>query len=95
MSGYLYCLSDNTLYDGFNPSRCCFELKSNWDDEDTDYIIQDCAEDFWNNRDGLEYTWPLSFSVFSKSGELLFSGEVIMELEPQFFCGEIKTKDQP
>ena len=95
MNEYLYCQSDDTKYDGFDPDSYCDSIKTNWDEESPDYILQDCAEDFWNNHDGWESTWPLSFSVFSKSGELLFSGEVSMEMEPQFSCGEIKNKEQP
>ncbi len=55
--------------------------------EDLKYDIEDiaaeCAEQYWNDHDGWDRKWPITFSIF-KDAILLGYVEVEMEMEPMF-----------
>lgn len=33
--------------------------------DNSSWVAEDAAEDFYNNHDGWEATWPIEFSIFS------------------------------
>lgn len=47
------------------------------------WIAQDAAEDFYNNHDGWEASWPIDFSIFSGE-KFVGSFSVHCEAVPQF-----------
>lgn len=51
---------------------------------DTEYAASDFAEDYWNNRDGWEATWPVVFSIAEADGTFLGKVSVECEHRPHF-----------
>ncbi|HED2741838.1 TPA: hypothetical protein R4Z60_006304 [Klebsiella michiganensis] len=46
-------------------------------------MVQDAAEDYWENHDGWEDHWPLNIELFV-DGKSVGLFEVVMEMEPTF-----------
>jgi hypothetical protein len=62
-----------------------FSIESNWSDEDPEWLAEDCAEDFYKNRDGWESHWPITFYLYNLGEDDHFAVvEVGMEFEPTF-----------
>lgn len=56
------------------------------------YVIESAAEDFFNNRDGWEHSWPMEFTLHeTENGPELARGEVELEHEPVFRANEYET----
>jgi hypothetical protein len=58
------------------------------DDTDQEYIADQCAEDFYNNHDGQQCTWPIIFEFFldnNPESESIFVCEVELEYTPEFY----------
>ena len=55
------------------------EVDESTDDWEYEQMVQDAAEDYWENHDGWEDHWPLN--IDGKSVGLF---EVVMEMEPTF-----------
>ncbi|ELT3494778.1 hypothetical protein R8002_003579 [Citrobacter freundii] len=53
------------------------------DDFEYELIVQDAAEDYWENHDGWESHWPLNIELFV-DGVSVGVFEVVMEMEPTF-----------
>jgi hypothetical protein len=50
----------------------------------------DAGEDYWNNHDGWESKWPLTFFIYeSEDGPPVGAFEVEMETVPQFSVREL------
>jgi len=47
-------------------------------------ILADAGQDYYDNRDGWEDSWPMKFEVIDEDGNKLFSGDVSVEFEPCF-----------
>lgn len=58
-----------------------YELTSkvNWDWDDIDWIAEECAQDYFDNHDGWEAAWPVTFKIFDELGEI--KGVFLVELE--------------
>lgn len=54
--------------------------------EDPAYYAELAAEDYWNNHDGWEDNWPLTFLIYENEDADEVCGEVLveMEMEPMF-----------
>jgi hypothetical protein len=64
----------------------CFELKTKWSEKYLRWVAQDAAENYWNNHDGWEASWPLEFVILGDELEELGRFTVDMEAVPQFYA---------
>jgi len=60
-----------------------FELETTWDKDNPEYIAEDAAKDYYENRDGWESSWPVNIDVFCDD-ELIGNHTVELEHEPTF-----------
>ncbi|MCO9048510.1 hypothetical protein [Acinetobacter sp. UC24323] len=69
-------------------SRYELEFKDieTWLEQDLEFVGNECAQDYFDNHDGWESSWPLEIRVFKDehSIEPIASLIVEMELEPHF-----------
>jgi len=73
------------------------ELTGGWeywkDPESYPGVAEKAGEDFWNNHDGWEDTWPLVISLHEfEEGPELGRYSVDMEGVPTFYASEIKEE---
>jgi len=54
------------------------------EDHEKTMVAEECAKDFFNNRDGFEAKWPLDISTISVDGYAPFNCSVELESEPVF-----------
>lgn len=59
------------------------EVDESTDDWEYEQMVQDAAEDYWENHDGWEDHWPLNIELFV-DGKSVGLFEVVMEMEPTF-----------
>ena len=80
---YEYSAGD---YPGAHEPDCRFEFPKGQCVyfEDWDLVARDLAEDYHNEHDGWESSWPLEFRIY-KDGECVWSGEVDREMEACFY----------
>lgn len=52
--------------------------------QDWRIVARDLAEDFHNEHDGRESSWPMEFRVY-KDSECMWKGQVEREMEPCFY----------
>jgi len=65
------------------------EFESAWVGKDSaEYIAEDAAEDYFENHDGWESSWPQSFQIWTEDDEDYGVFEVEMEHEPVFSASE-------
>jgi len=59
-------------------------------------IIEECAEDYFNNRDGWESrNWPKTFILWDDlNGRLLGKYEVDMEAIPHFYAHKLESTER-
>lgn len=55
-----------------------------WGEEDIDELAESAAEDFWNNHDGFEASWPINFEILTADGVPLGKRRVEQDVEPVF-----------
>jgi hypothetical protein len=67
-----------------------YEFHSNFVPESKEWVAEDAAEDFFNNHDGWECTWPVALTVYS-GDECLGSFSVDMETVPRFSAIKLMT----
>lgn len=60
------------------------ERELQYKDDDLEYVGTIAAEDFYNNCDGWESSWPQTFLFYNSDDEFLGAVEVDMEMEPTF-----------
>ncbi|HEM6651489.1 hypothetical protein [Acinetobacter pittii] len=71
-------------------SKSRYELNLNdkqaWLESDLDFVSNQCAQDYWDNHDGWESTWPLEISIFeTETAEAPIATYIVdMEMEPSF-----------
>lgn len=82
---YQYVVNNGDLEDGF-------EIDSIWDMKERlfEYVAQDAAEDYHNNHDGWESSWPVDITLFH-DGKEIGKFSVDMETVPAFYA--TKKKD--
>ena len=73
------------------PEHCAdsyYSFNASWaikEDFQKTYVAQEAAENYWDNHDGWESTWPLEICIYNKEeGELLYSCRVDVEYVPSF-----------
>lgn len=59
------------------------EVDESTHDWEYEQMVQDAAEDYWENHDGWEDYWPLNIELFV-DGKSVGLFEVVMEMEPTF-----------
>lgn len=55
---------------------------------ETEWLAETAAQDLWDNHDGWEAIWPITFQIFHK-GQSLGKFMVDMEAEPVFYAVEV------
>lgn len=63
-----------------------------YDENDLEFIAEQCAGDYWDNHDGYESNWPLSFRIYKEddSSGLIYESIVEMEMSPDFSASKKK-----
>jgi hypothetical protein len=59
-----------------------------------DYILEEVAQDYYNDHDGYEDKWPLTFKLFDKDNKLLGTAKINVEYEPTFYTIFKKEKNK-
>lgn len=85
---YHYCVDDYNDSDGFEGS-CRFT--STWSNDNLEYIAEDAAEHYWDEKDGWESKWPRIFTIYSPDGTMLGRVEIEMEYRTHFSGRELEN----
>lgn len=80
---YLYSVSDC--------HNIMFEIDSIYHELYTDSIIEDCAQDYHDNKEGNRSKWPLNFTVYNSKMDELCSANVELEYSPIFYVGNVSN----
>ena len=65
--------------------RYAYDLPGDWEAEDElEQMAEAAAQDYWDNHDGFEARWPLTFEILLPDGGLIGSAVVEMDTEPVF-----------
>lgn len=67
---------------------CHYEMTTKWGKSNPEYIVEDCAEDFYHNRDGWDSSWPVDITVYINR-ESIGTFEVECDFEPTFSATKI------
>jgi len=70
------------------------ELKSDWDKDDLEFVAQEAGEDYHDNYDGWEDTWPIEIVLLDEVGEELGTYTVHMEAVPEFSAYRKEDNDK-
>jgi len=76
MKEYQYSVDKNDIED-------LITFRSTWSVCNVDFIAEEAAQDYWDNCDGWEASWPIKFYIF-KERELIGSRIIGIEVEPKF-----------
>ena len=68
-------------------------IDTDWLEDSADYIAEEAAEDYYDNRDGWEDKWPKIISIY-KDSRLLGRFEVDIEYEPTFSASKIEQEEE-
>jgi len=49
-----------------------YEFESDHDTEFMDWVVEDCANDYHSHHDGWGSSWPITFRIWTESGEAHF-----------------------
>ena len=83
----------NTFYYSINEDTDqCFKVVSHWESIENAgaYLAEEAAEDYHDNHDGWEATWPLIINLHeTENGQIIKSFDVDRETVPQFSSSEI------
>lgn len=60
------------------------EFKSQWDLESSEWLAEDCANDYHSNHDGWESQWPLTLRIWDEKGVVLGDWTVDRDYDPVF-----------
>ena len=63
-----------------------YEFESDHDTEFMDWVVEDCANDYHSNHDGWESSWPITFRIWTESGEVLGDYLVERAYDPVFYA---------
>jgi hypothetical protein len=66
-----------------------YEFKSNFDEEDGDWLAEQAAENYHQKHDGWESSWPITFIIRKEDGSEIGRYEVDREIAPQFFARKV------
>ena len=56
------------------------------------WMAEAAAQDYWDNHDGWETSWPINITIWDADGNKLGECEVEMETVPTFSAGEITAE---
>ena len=70
------------------------EVESVWDGDDPEMVADDCATNFYNEHDGREATWPLTFEIVGEDGASLGRYEIHLEFDPSFYCTALDASNE-
>jgi len=51
-------------------------------------VIEEAAFHYYHNNDGWDKEWPVFVEIYDTDDVFLFSGDVFIELKPEFQCDE-------
>ena len=63
-----------------------YEFESDHDTEFMDWVVEDCASDYHSEHDGWESSWPITFRIWTESGEVLGDYLVERDYDPVFYA---------
>ena len=68
-----------------------YELRCIWGPDDLEYLAEEAAEDYFNNHDGWESSWPLTFTIFQDEKKI---GQIVVDMEtvPRFHAHRPQSK---
>lgn len=69
-----------------------YDFESTWNPENSDYIAEEVAEDYFSNHDGWESSWPTDFEIFDLDGNSLGVYSVELEHTPTFSASKKEVK---
>lgn len=70
-----------------------YNIESNWNENQGEYLAEDCAEDYHSNHDGWEAYWPLTITLAREDETIIGTFSVEREHKPEFFATCIKSLD--
>ena len=89
-------MSDKNTYWYCIPADCpesFYRFETIWDiGNECRYVFEDAAENFFNDHDGWEHSWPIEFTLHdSENGTKLAQGTVDLFHQPEFHASEYET----
>ena len=79
-----YCVTEDMT------GYCEYEISGLYDltvDYELEAVFEHCADDYWNNHDGCESVWPLTFTLHrEENGPEIARASLDMEAEPRFYA---------
>lgn len=70
-------------------TKPAYTLNTHWNiHEDTNYVAEEAAEQYHDDHDGFEATWPLLIQLFDEDNNSVALQEVEREFEPVFSSRE-------
>lgn len=82
---FSYWIKDHggSFKDGYN-FEVAFGIKEPFDQSDIEHIAEEAAEDYHQNRDGWDCSWPITFTVATEDGKEIGDVQVERESVPHF-----------
>lgn len=72
-----------------------FTLKTQWNTNTLYHVAEDAAQDYFDNHDGWESSWPLTFVILDEDFNELGQFVVDMEAVPSFFVTKKLVSETP
>ena len=93
---YHYAVDEETKKDlSLGDYNYTYEIESCWDEGDeVEYVAQDAAEEYHNDHDGWESSWPCDFTIWNESGKNLGTFTVEREFDPTFSANRKGDKNE-
>lgn len=79
----------NYFYETCSTGEHKFSFQSIWEKDEHEYIIEECAKDFYENHDGWDVAWPIKFKLYDENENYIATYEINLEWEPDFQAQEI------
>jgi hypothetical protein len=73
-----------------------WNVSSDWDKDEynLEWIAEDAADYAFSNNDGWEWSWPVTFEIYSMEDELLGSFCMSMDYDPVFRASKLKEDEK-
>jgi hypothetical protein len=66
------------------------EFFSTWEEDWPEYVAEDAAQDYHQNHDGWEASWPLEITLLHLDGTLIGKFSVDRDYDPVFSARKLK-----
>ena len=87
MNKYFYSVGDKDFNDAFE-----IEVKYQYIDYSVEDVAEEAAEDYYDNHDGWEATWPQTIHVWNDKEEYLGAADVHVEYQSSFYGYPLEKK---